>query len=289
MTTAQAQAVDVARKMVADAAPGLPAMAQVAAKVAETAGVTTVTARKWLRAAVDAGYLHEITPDYGWGVKLPGGLDAGFPVLHVIQKKAVTNGKSSAWARRWEISTTSDRPSCYGPGTTSFVSTPERTAEILQAFADGAKTKEDAEKAARDVAKAEERAEIKRRMPGLSRLLRRLNLLLPGTRRVHVHLGYERDESKPLDERQITLGLTAYDDESAAVLAQILEAGINALLLDPTKPRVVCAHCEDRILHTRRGGREWWWHVESTNYECRGGETTATPAADSTRPEGNPA
>jgi hypothetical protein len=276
-------AVTVALEAIHDAAPGLLTLTEVAEKVASHADVTVSTARNYLRAAVEAGDLLELTP---WSrkfiIELPGADVAGLGPFYVAQEWA---GSGRDHRRVITSDDEKARPSSYGPGRTTYVADPEQIREYVQKLADEKKAKEEAE---REAHKAEEKAqnrEIVRRFPGLNRTLRKVMFLGRNTRDAvsrmeliegDARLSDHRVGDKDISEWRVQLDVRAWGDANVAVLKSILEAGVVAHI--QAQPLIVCKHCDRRILHTVYGRDEFWWHVDTSNASCgKDRDTKAEP------------
>jgi hypothetical protein len=277
-------AVTVALEAIRDAAPGLLTMTEVAEKVASHADVTTGTARNWLRKAIEAGDLLELTP---WSrrfvIELPGADTAGVGPFYVGEERT---GTSYDMRRVITTDDTKRRPSSYGPGRTTYMADPQQIREYVQRLADEKKAEEEANREAEKAAEKAERNEIIRRFPGLGRVLRRLSFLGEDARENGVRVALleadtrlsHRDarEGKDITEHTVHLDIRVWGDANVAVVRSILKAGISAHLAD--QPMTMCKHCGGRILRTR-GDQRWWWHVETTNASCgKDTDTKAEPA-----------
>jgi hypothetical protein len=278
-------AVTVALEAIHDAAPGLLTMTQAAEKVASDAGVTTSTGRTYLRKAVEAGSLLEITP---WSRKfiidLPGAEAAGLGPFYIAQEWI-----GSSHEHR-KVITTDDskmRPSSYGPGNTTYVADPAQIREYIQQLSDQKKARQEAElQVYRDEKKAEAK-EISRRFPGLQQSLRTLRLLGTEIRehrgrfasmniRAYLEGPERRKKEVAIEERDTNVTVDAWGDENVAILKSILDAGLVAYI--QAQPLIVCKHCDRRILHTIYGREGFWWHVDTSNASCgKDRDTKAEP------------
>lgn len=276
------QALDVATDMVADSAPGFPALADIVTKLAEVAEVSEQTARKRIRAAVADGALHELAPDYGWFVSLPGGEEYGFSRARITRKR---RDNSLASPISWGLTNDpkAERPGTYGP-TVTLITTPGRITELLSTWAEDKKSAEQAEKEAREAKAKAERQEIDRREPGLRLLMRRLRFVLHHPRtegnfsEANTHLFAGLDRNAPYSEHTLAIDIKGMGEQETKLLRAIIEAGL-ADYLARYLPDISCAHCKQRIVHTDWAeGDSFWWHVKSTNEKCQGADTVAEPA-----------
>jgi hypothetical protein len=280
-------AVTVALEAIRDAAPGLLTMTEVAEKVASHADVTTGTARNWLRKAIEAGDLLELTP---WSrrfvIELPGADTAGVGPFYVGEERT---GTSYDMRRVITTDDTKRRPSSYGPGRTTYMADPQQIREYVQQLADEKTAKQEAEREASRAEKKAQAKEISCRFPGLQRSLRTLRLLGTEMRepkgrfaavsaRAHLENAERRGEVKAIEDRDTSVTIHAWGDENAAVLRAILEAGISAYVA--SQPMTHCAHCAERILLARQDeDAGFWWHVATAITSCgKDRDTKAEPA-----------
>lgn len=282
------QAAMIALEAIHDAAPAILTMTEVAEKVAGNGGVTTSTARNWLRAAVEAGDLLELTPrSRKFFIDLPGAEAAGLGPFYVVQK---WTGQSRDFHREISTDDGAQRPSSYGPGRTTYVVDPKQMREYVQSLADEKKAKEEAD---REAAKAEQEAakrEFRRRFPGLLHNLRRFRLLGTEIREPRGRFAMVRSntyledtdrrgkEAMTVEERDASVTVHAYGNENVALLHSILDAGIAVHV--ESQPVTYCAHCAGRILQVPQGGDGgFWWHLATTNASCgKDTDTKAEPA-----------
>jgi hypothetical protein len=286
------QAYDLAREFITDALPAVYDMTTVAEHVASNTGVTVSTARNRLRKAVENGRLLELKPGYGFQATLPGADTAGIRDLYFVVQRP-TDGSQRRLDSTPSILIARDpkrekqRPSSYGPGRTTYLITPEGAAEVIKGYMDADKAAEDARNAEEAARKKAERAEIRRRQPGLWNLMRRLDWLILGggdgservvtDSRVRLLHGIRR-EGLPVEELPLGLNADTFDDAGSAVLRAILEAGVKAYIAE--QPAIDCAHCAQRILSFKQRGETVWWHVESTSTKCKDADTRAEPAKE---------
>lgn len=279
------QAAAIALEAIHDAAPGVLTMTQVAEKVAENGGVTTSTARNWLRAAVAAGDLLELTPrSRKFFIDLPGADDAGLGPFFIARR---WNG--SSWGFEITTDDNRERPSGYGPGKTTYLADPKQIREYVQKLADEKKAKEDAEDRARKDDEEAQRKEIARRFPGMSRVLRKVRFLGQNTRAgigraelMETEIRLSRihgKEGQDITERRVHLDVMAWGDTNAALLQQILEAGIRAYIASQSPSE--CKYCARQILYTGFDRNNFWWHVDTSNATCgKDTDTKAGPAEE---------
>lgn len=132
-TDYRAAALDAAADAVADAAPGLPSLDHAAERLSQTSQISLGTARNLLREAADDGQLHELTPDHDWNVTLPG---HHLPGLRVV---LAARTRPDGTPLGTYLALTRDphplRPTDYGPGHTTLISTPERTHHLAHDLA----------------------------------------------------------------------------------------------------------------------------------------------------------
>lgn len=278
------EATTIAREAIHDAAPGLLTMTEVAEKVRVTAGVSIGTARNRLRAAVEAGGLLELAP---WSrrfvVELPGAKDAGVGPFYIAREAT----GSPMYDIRYVITTDDSkmRPSSYGPGRTTYLVDPEQAREYVQQLADQKKAKEDAKAVQRKAEQKAEASEINRRFPSLRRLLRTVRYLSERnaqTRRGSSHNVWLDDVERtnaPLEERELSVTLHTWGDESVTVLQSILEAGLAVYI--EKQPVTLCAHDGRRILSTPTADGLYWWHADTAASSCgKDTDTKAEPAEE---------
>ncbi len=269
-----AEALIEADRLIEAEAPGLYDTTSLAERVGLMVGVSAATAKRYLRAAVDAGRLLELKPNRGFRVTLPGEGAHHFRVVvenYRPQRLIIVEGETTPYPV----------PSHYGPGRTTYMTTPAQAKALVDAAKEKAKAAKEEEQARREAEKKAERAEIKRREPGLINELRRLRFALTsewldvdnqvraGARLLDFH-----PKGKPVEEQRLDVDVTAAGT-AVSVLREILDVGLRHHLNG--LPVVVCQHCGQRILSTKERGEVVWWHVESTDLKCKGGETSAGP------------
>lgn len=286
------QAYDIARDMIADAAPAMPTLSAIADKVAEAAGVGKDTARRRVRAAIADGRLQEFKPNYGWRVALPGASDAGLPSAFYVNRDNRQDRQVKYHATgptAWLVEPVSAPHSTYGPGTLSLISTPEATSELIKGYSDAKKAQEEAAAAQRRADKKAENKEIDRRFPGLRRLMRTFRNLAdqaPDQRPKGASANVWLDDSArrhgkevpPIEERELSITIHAWGDEAVTVLQSIMQAGVAAHM--EQQPVTLCAHCSRRVLSTPDRGGLYWWHADTAFAKCADGDTKAEPKTD---------
>lgn len=274
------QALAEAQRLINENAPGLMTTSALADQIGTLVDVSSVTAKKYLRAAVDAGQLLELKPyNRGFWVTLPDEGALNFRVVvesHHPRKLILVEGEKTAYSA----------PSSYGPGKTTYMTTPEQAKLVV----DTAKQRREAEKQAEreklDAEKKAERAEIERREPGLLTEIRRLRFALTpdwtdaGNRiSVAAHL-FDRPlkRGEPYEDRSLSIHINA-NGTQASVLREILNTGLRHYLdnLDPKE----CVHCGMLILPIREKDGVHWWHILSARDKCKGADAVAAPKEES--------
>lgn len=138
--------------------------------VAEDSGVSAQSARKYLRDAVQAGWLVEVKPRQDWDIThaLPGSME--WPTLDLVVYA------DHSGDRYW---VTTSKPYGRTPAALTFLMTPERRDELAATYkaeAEAIAAKAEQEEKAKEDA---DRAEALRRDPEMVALLDRLAALLP--------------------------------------------------------------------------------------------------------------
>ncbi|MEV7675066.1 hypothetical protein [Streptomyces sp. NPDC088752] len=277
------RSVEVAREFIADTAPGLATFTDIAKKVADDDGISAATARKRLRAAIEAGILLELKPSHQWGTKrwtvqLPGADSAGAGPFFVTTKRT---GPMTTDPILSVITT--DRgaraPGDFGPGHITYLVDPEWIREVAQQFAEEKAAEEQAKREARKNARRAEREEIDRRVPGLLKALRKIELFIPrgGAERASGRASLDDRSGEVIAEHPLFTDIHVTGSSGGAILTSILEAGMEAHLAK--QPYTECEHCGTRILHTADHDGDFWWHVETAREACTEGDTKAVPTS----------
>ncbi|THA72524.1 hypothetical protein E6R60_26720 [Streptomyces sp. A0642] len=232
------QAAEVIREAAVAAAPGLPTFADVVDRLTDAADVSSTTARKRIRQAIEqsGGTLHELrlTVDSmrAWRVTLPdtASTSAEPGVRTWLSRFFATGADGRSY---YEVTYDSAKGThAHGAGQTSWVITSERIDAIRQARAAVEEARQAEEAAASRTERDTQQAEIERRHPGLEKLLHRFGCFLDPDAGfdaiTDAHLTRAKD-GMPTEERRAVVNVTVRSPEAIARLEKVLSAGLAAV------------------------------------------------------------
>jgi DNA-directed RNA polymerase subunit RPC12/RpoP len=274
-------AVDEAKEILGEAEPAIKRVTDVADRVASRFGIAQATAKKYLRLGCDEGELVELEPDSRFYVRLPEAAEAGIRDLRIVQRYEYKDGRFRKPILILSTDEKLEPPSRYGPGGTTYLVTTDYVTRLVAQIVEERKAKAKKDEEEREEQRRRERAEIRRRHPGLLNLSRRLSLILGfsdgyyGRAEARLHEPWEsrKEEKQSIQEWELHFDVSSHG-EMVPVLMEIMTVGLEAHLAK--QPVVECAHCGERILYFERQGG-WWWHLKSTRAKCKDAETMAAP------------
>jgi hypothetical protein len=288
------ECLEHAREFLAEAAPMVLSVTEVADRVSGQIGLNMQSTRRYVRQSVDSGELIELRPDHGWNVTWPGAREAKLPCVRLVKEHARDN---SGWHYTRHVLTADPEKrigTSYGPGNTTYLITKEQADAFVKGTTETIAARKKAEKEAYDAAKKAEAEEIGRREPGFRRELQRLRLLLNPewqsrdnmvSADVHLHEPYSRVLERglkrgelPIGDHDLVLSLSAWGS-GASLMRKILRKGLEWYLTE--LPQNFCQHCESRIFRTEDGEHSHWWHWKTGREACEDRDNKAKPTADS--------
>lgn len=126
------EALRLGSEFITDAHPEILSVTQVATHVAEVMGMTLPAARRQLRASIPTGQLIELIPSSNWAVTWVQAQRSGVGMVWLVREKYQVDDKHESTRLVLAADRYSARPSYYGPGAATFLTTPRLAAAFLR-------------------------------------------------------------------------------------------------------------------------------------------------------------